>query len=80
METCRQVAISILQIEIYKLIHFPAGTTSSVKIAWGCVIMVVCHGGNPYLIDYNQCKSEEIGLVLFSARECIYAVGNQRNK
>ncbi len=35
---CRQVAISILQIEIYNFTLFPAGTTNSVKNSMG-----VCH-------------------------------------
>ncbi len=44
--TKRQVAISILQVEIYNCTHFPAGTTGSFKSSMGCVIEIVCHGGN----------------------------------
>ncbi len=33
----------------YNFTHFPVGTTNSIKNSTGCVIVIACHGGNPYL-------------------------------
>ncbi len=42
--------IYILQIKIYNFTHFPTGTTNRVKNSMACVVVMVCHGGNPHLI------------------------------
>ncbi len=45
----RQAPISVPQIKIYNFTLFATGTTNSVKNSIGCVIMIKCHGSNPYL-------------------------------
>ncbi len=36
---------------MWNFTHFLAGTIKSVKNSMECVVVIVCYGGDPYLID-----------------------------